>query len=311
MGSASIKIPYKLNTVLLICLQIFALFLLWAGSNLELAWSFPVGIVFSFLLLTNYALMHDAAHHVLHKNKVWNHVLGTIASWLFPMSFTLFEVTHHVHHRANRTDHEMFDYYYPDDNLFIKFGQWYSIMTGIYYPVIPIGSIIMAIAPWILHTKPFKLSKSSGILFDDFGKKEIMNVRFEVLFGIIFWVTIWHVLSLQWQPFLIMYTCFAFNWSTRQYVTHAWTPRDVMEGAANLKVTPLMGKILLNGQWDHVHHRYPYLPWTELANTKYHTQKPIGFWKQYLSLWLGPRANREKSPKVIMNIDVNPKGIFY
>ena len=301
--AAQVNIPDKLNVILVFAVQAAAIFLLWLASQQSLVWSIPIGIIFSFLLLTNYALMHEGAHYNLQSTSRKNWLFGTISSWLFPLSFTFFEITHQVHHRGNRTDHEMFDYYYPDDNKFVKWMQWYGILAGFFWLFVPVGALLMAIWPGSLYTKPFKRAKSSKILFDDFTPKDIFKVRVEVVTGIIYWVILWNLLSLNWQSVAIMYAFFGFNWSTRQYVTHAWTPRDVIDGAANLKVSKFMGWILLNGNWDLVHHKYPHLPWTELSKKAVDTRPPISFWKQYFSLWKGPRPNFEKAPVPIMDVD--------
>lgn len=302
-----VHIRGKLNIVIAVTIQFVAWGLLMLASSVSVWWSIPIGIIFSFLLLTNYALMHDAAHRTLLRSRRMNDVFGILTSALFPKSFTMFEVTHHMHHRQNRTDREMFDYYYPNDNMWIKNIQWYGILTGLHYLVVPLGSLLMALVPWLFQTRLFTGSRTSGILFREFKGKIVWRVRGEVLFIILLWASMWVLLDLHWQSVLIFYACFGFNWATRQYVSHAWTPRDVIEGAANLRVSKLLGLILLNGQWDHPHHKFPYLPWTELSNPRYHEREPISYWRQYLSLWKGMRPNFEKAPLPILDIDIHPE----
>lgn len=312
MSTKVIKIPERLNLLLVVSVQIAVFGLLWLGSRLDLVWSIPIGIVFSFILLTNYALMHESVHHILHRSPKVNYILGVLSHSLYPKSYTMFEIAHIMHHRGNRTDHELFDYYYPNDNKLIKNIRWYGILSGLYYPLVPLANLIMAIIPWFFHTKPFKESPYSSILFTEFKGKVITKLRLEVLFAVTLWVIMWNLLSLHWQSVLILYACFGFNWATRQYVTHAWTPRDVMEGAANLMVSKLHGWMLLNGQWDHSHHKFPYLPWTELSNPKYQTQKPTTtYFRQWLSLWKGMRPNVGKAPKVINNVENFPGVTYY
>jgi len=293
------SVPSTLNTLLVSFVLGTSLFLLWLASQLPVIWSIPIGIIFSFILLTNYALMHEAAHKVLHNNHTTNKWLGALASWLFPMSFTMFAITHTVHHRCNRTDFEMFDYYYPTDNTLLKYLQWYSILVGIYWPIIPVGSLLMAFVPWIYRTKPFKKARTTAVLFDNFDEKALKTIRIEVITGILFWVAIWQVFSLAWPQTLILYLFFSFNWSTRQYVTHAFSPRHVINGAHNLSVSRLMGWILLNGQWDLVHHQHPDCSWKHLPEYAPLTRPPIKFWPQYFKLWRGPRPNTEPAPEAL------------
>lgn len=311
MSGIVIKIPGFLNLVLVISIQIVSFGLLWLSSRLDLVWSIPIGIVFSFILLTNYALMHESVHHVLHKSRRMNYLLGVLCHSLYPKSYTMFEITHKMHHRGNRTDHELFDYYYPNDNKITKNIQWYGILSGLYYPLVPLGNLIMAIVPGFFRTKPFRKSQFSNILFSEFKGRVITRLRLEVFFAISLWVFMWNLLSLHWQSVLVLYACFGFNWATRQYVTHAWTPRNVIEGAANLKVSKLTGWILLNGQWDHAHHKFAYLPWTELSNHQYHKVKQTSYLKQWLSLWKGMRPNFEKAPAVIDDVENSSRVTYY
>lgn len=295
------NLPKRLNLIILIGIQILVLSALYWASRLNWGWSIPIGILVSFLLLTNYALIHEGTHQNLHPNKHGNWLLGTVSGFLFPVSFTFMQVAHQVHHNHNRTDYEMFDYYYPEDNLPIKYAQWYSILIGIYPPIIPLGSILMGLVPWIFKARPFAQARSSAVLFanNQYNAPQIWKIRLELLLGGLYWLAMWKLLALNWLPVLIIYACFCFNWSTRQYVTHAFTQRDVIEGALNLKVSKPMSWVLLNSQWDHVHHKYPGVSWINLPQYASCTMKPICYWRQYLRLWKGPRPNKEPAPKSI------------
>jgi hypothetical protein len=43
-------------------------------------------------------------------------IVPVLTGFLFPMPFSMFRLTHQGHHLRNRTDHEMFDLYYPTDS---------------------------------------------------------------------------------------------------------------------------------------------------------------------------------------------------
>lgn len=301
MKQADPNLPRHLNLIILFGVQALVLLALYGASRLGWGWSIVIGVVTSFVLLTNYALIHEGTHHNLHPNRQANWLLGTLSGFLFPVSFTFMQVAHQVHHDHNRTDHEMFDYYYPDDNLPVKYAQWYSILIGIYPPIIPLGSVLMGLAPWVFKAKPFAQARSSAVLFanQQYNAPQIWRIRLELLLGGLYWFSIWHLLDLQWLPVLIIYACFCFNWSTRQYVTHAFTQRDVIEGALNLKVSKLMGWVLLNSQWDQVHHKHPGVSWVNLPQYANSTMQPVSYWRQYFKLWKGPRPNPEPAPKPI------------
>jgi len=297
-------IPDRLNITLVFAVMAFAIGLLWVGTKTNGLWIIVPAIIYSFLLLTNYALIHEGTHGVLHSNQKINYLLGTIISWLFPISFTVLKVTHIVHHCCNRTDHEMFDYYYQGDSRIIKYIQWYGLLLGLWWFLIPIGTLLLAIAPRLLISTPFRKARSTAVLFDDFDQREIWRIRLEVAGGIIFWIALYHFLQLDWEILLAFYICVAFNWSTRQYVTHAFTPRDVRNGALNLTVSRPMGLLLLNGHWDLVHHQHPHVPWYYLDRLAKESQAPVSYWRQYFRLWRGPRLCNQKGP------DALPKSVY-
>lgn len=289
-------IPAGLNLALSAGVFVTAIALLALAARLQYAWLLAVGLVYAFLLLTNYALLHEASHNLLHPDPRVNDGVGMLLGWLFPVSFTLLKITHVVHHCCNRTDHEMFDCYYPRDNRLVKTLQWYGVLTGLWWLLIPLGSLLLALRPDWLRSSPFRQARTTAVLFDDFGPNETRRARLEVLLGIGFWGLLCVAVGLGWQALLTLYLCFAVNWSTRQYVTHAFSPRDVRNGAWNLRVSRPMGLLLLNGQWDRIHHQHPHVSWIRLPRLAAGLSYDRDYWRQYLSLWGGPRPCREPGP---------------
>ena len=289
-------VRHRLNIRILAAVLAAAVGLLWLGSRTSIGWTLAIGVAFSYVLLTNYALIHEGTHDNLHPDARWNRWLGAVAGFLFPVPFSMIKVTHTVHHCCNRTDHEMFDQYYPGDSMFLKLGQWYGLLSGFFWPWIPIGTVLLATFPGILRTAPFRKARTTAVLFDDFERNGIARIRVEVMLMLGFWAALFWLLELRWQNVLVMYACFAFNWSTRQYVTHAFTPRDVVNGALNLRVSRPMAWLLLHGNWDLVHHQKPWLPWTELRAAGRSSVPPVSYARQYLRMWRGPRPATEPSP---------------
>src|SRR5262249_15237524 len=135
----------------------------------------------SYVLLTNYALLHEAAHGNLHSSPRLNYLLGLTAGLLFPMPLSLIRSTHQGHHLRNRTDFEMFDLYYPTDNRLLKYGQWYSILCGLFWPIVPVGALLFAVCPAFLRTRPFRTARSSSYLLGDVRGAAVWAIRGEVL----------------------------------------------------------------------------------------------------------------------------------
>jgi fatty acid desaturase len=303
---AHMPIPDRLNIFLVALVLGGAIFLLWLGSYVEAWWAtLLVGIAFSYLLLTNYALLHEACHASLHSNPTVNRLLGFVAGLLFPMPFSMFRVTHQGHHLRNRTDHEMFDQYYPTDYRIIRYTQWYGVLCGLFWPWVPIGALLFALCPAVLRTRIFRQARSSNQLLGDIRDQEVRAIRIEVLLTVAFFVLLFYLLDLRWEAVLVMYACFSFNWSTRQYVGHAYSRRDVIEGAWNLQHFRWMSWILLNGEWDLNHHRHPEVSWYYLPMLSPPDEKRIGYLPQYWRMWLGPRPATEPAPESLQQLPMS------
>jgi fatty acid desaturase len=294
-------IPVRLNLALVAVVFAAAVGLLWLSSWVERWYAvLGVGVVFSYCLLANYALLHEATHNNLHPNPRANHWLGVLTGLLFPVPFSMIHATHQGHHLRNRTDFEMFDLYYPTDNRLIKCAQWYSILCGLFYPIIPVGALVFAICPAVLRTRAFRTARSSSYLLGDIRASQVGAIRIEVLLILLFFTALAWLLDLRMINTLVLYTCFAFNWSTRQYVGHAFSERDVIHGAWNLRHNRVMSWLLLHGEYDLNHHRRPDVSWYYLPRLCQPGDPPRpGYLRQYARLWLGPRPATAPAPETL------------
>lgn len=299
-------IPDRLNTALVVLVQVGTIFLLWLGSQVD-AWYavLGVGVVFSYLLLTNYALLHESAHGNLHSSSLGNRLLGTFAGFLFPCPYTMMRTCHQGHHLRNRTDSEMFDLYYPTDSRLVRFVQWYGILCGFFWPWIPIGALLVTFFPFLLKTKVWRQARSSNYLLNDLLTKKTAALRVEVFLTIAYFALLFWLLELKWVNTLVLYACFAFNWSTRQYVGHAFTKREVIDGAWNLQHNRLMSFIMLHNEWDLNHHQRPEVSWYYLPSLPQTPGQERSYWRQYLRLWTGPQLTMEPAPESLQSLPLS------
>lgn len=294
---ADMPVPNVLNIALVFLDVAGAVLLLWLASWLDSAWAiFGIGIVFSYLMLTNYALLHEATHHNLHSRPAWNYCLGVVAGVFFLAPFSMIRVTHQGHHQRNRTDAEMFDLYYAADSFFLKCCQWYGTLAGLFWPCIPVCALLFAVCPRTIGLQLFSGPPFGNANVKDITPRDLRRIRLEILltlavFTLLLWLCQW-----RWLGFLILYACFSLNWSTRQYVGHAFSKRDVVEGAWNLRHNRLMSMILLHGEWDLTHHRHPEVSWYYLPGLAAPDEPRLGYIKQYWRQWLGPRLATEPPP---------------
>lgn len=291
-------VPDRLNLVLVLAVTALAVFLLWLGSRVEAWWAVVgVGVAFSYVLLTNYALLHEATHGNLHSTRAGNYLLGLLTGALFPIPFTMIRTTHQGHHLRNRTDFEMFDLYYESDSRLVKLCQWYGILCGLFYPWIPLGAVLFALCPAVLRTRVFRRARSSRHLLGDIRDREVTFIRLELLIIVALFAALFLLLDLGWRNTLILYACFSLNWSTRQYIGHAFSHRDVVEGAWNLKAGAPMSWLLLHGEYDLNHHRHPEVSWYYLPRLTRPDDLRPGYVRHYWRQWLGPRRCVEPAPE--------------
>ncbi|PYV09836.1 MAG: fatty acid desaturase [Acidobacteria bacterium] len=299
-------IPDALNLGLVVAVSSLSIGLLWAASRLERPYAvLGVGMVFSYVLLTNYALLHEAAHDNLSSNPRVNYLLGVTAGALFPVAFSMVRATHQGHHLRNRTDYEMFDLYYPTDNLFKKYLQWYGTLCGLFWPWIPIGALLFALCPPLLRVPAVRNAKTASYLVGDVRGAEVRRIRLEAVLVVALFLALFRVLDLRWQAVLALYACFAFNWSTRQYVGHAFSRRDVVEGAWNLRHSRWMNWVLLYGNWDLNHHRNPGVPWLYLPSLPDGGGAQPRYIAQYRRMWRGPRPATEPAPESLTELPLS------
>jgi fatty acid desaturase len=296
-AAADYPVPARLNRTL--CLLAFAggILLLWVGSRRpEWWWALAVGVPFSYWMLLVYSLMHQGMHDCLLPGAAANYRWGVFISLLFPAPFTMVWTTHQGHHMRNRTDHELFDLYYPGDSRLFKYFQFYSILIGLFWPLVPLGGVAAATAPGLFRCAVFQRARSANYLLGDIRPHLVAAIRREMLAILLLFAGLFWLLALRWESVLIMYGCWAVNWSTRQYVSHAFTRRDIVEGALNLRTGRLMSALLLHMEWDLNHHRYPSVPWRYLPRIA--TDEPrASYGGQYWRQWLGPRLCTESAPE--------------
>ena len=174
-------VPNRLNFCLVLGIVSAAVALLWLGSHVQHWYELlAVGVVFSYVMLTDYALLHEATHNLLNSNRRTNDALGIVAGILFPVPFTMIHTTHQGHHLRNRTDFEMFDLYYPGDSRLLRYVQWYGILCGMFWPLIPLGGVITAVWPGFLRWRPFRQARSSSYLLGDIHRSDVNKIRCEV-----------------------------------------------------------------------------------------------------------------------------------
>lgn len=300
-------IPNLLNFIALVTACSAAVGLLIGASVAYRSsqWFGFVLAVFGFGLVNNtiFSLLHEAVHGIMNSNRRRNEVFGVIAGAFFPTSFTLQQYFHLGHHCRNRTDAEMFDLYYPTDNLWVKRFVIYAMPAGIYWFSAASANILFLFLPSLLSWRWLResvLMKHSG--FDSMlsgipdTARMLRKIRLQIVIIFMFQAAMFWFLQIHLVAWLACYWVFGMIWGSLQYTDHAFSPRDIRYGAWNLKVDPITRWIFLNYHFHLVHHIYPSLPWVYLPKFVMQSELRPSAWGNFWKLMCGPFLATEPAP---------------
>lgn len=285
-------IPEKLNVVIFAAVLPVIWLLLWVSSHLSVWWALAAAFLFAHFSNTIFSLLHESVHGVFSERRFKNDLFGLACAAVFPTSLTLQRVAHLGHHRRNRTDQDLHDYYLPDQSRALRNFQLYAgNLFGLYWFCIPLSNLIYLFTPWLYTSKWFVQGPARFLGFEPYVKEiaqqGIWQIWLECLWALAYQIAIWIILDLSWQGWLLCYLMFALHWSALQYVVHAWSPRDVINGAWNLRVTPLAMLMAINYHCHLAHHQHPQVAWLYLPGLVDEEQQRPTFWSIYFSLWKG------------------------
>ena len=285
-------IPEGLNIAIFVAMHLSIWGLLWLASHSSLGWMLLAAWLFSLVNNNSFSLMHEAVHGTFSRNHFRNELFGTLCAPTFPTSFTLQRIAHLGHHRRNRTDEDLYDYYLPHQSRTHRNFQLYSgNLLGFYWLCIPLSNLIYLVAPWVYTSRRFIEGPARRFGFEahirEVAEYSGSKIWFECLLAVVYQVLMWWLLDLSWQGWLLCYWAFAMHWSALQYVIHAFTERDIVEGAWNLKVSRLADALTLNYHNHLAHHRHPQLPWLYLPKFVEPDDRRPSAWRIYFRLWRG------------------------
>ena len=296
-------IPTKTNVVIFLMVVPTTWALLWTASHASVGWAVAAAVAFAFVNMTPFSLLHEAVHKTFSRNRFWNECFGVLAAATFPTSFVMQRVAHLGHHRRNRTDADLHDYYLPHEKKWWRDARLIGgNLLGIYWFCIPFSNLVFLLTPWIYRSEWFIQGLGRRLGFEPYVREitqhaSITRVWFECLLGAGYFVGVWFLLDLNWVGWLMCYGLCAMDWSSLQYVDHAWSKRDVVDGAWNLKVSLPVRLCALNYHCHLAHHRAPQVPWIHLPKLVDPAEPNPTFWSIYFSLWKGTRPAPPMEPK--------------
>ena len=294
------KIPNKTNLAITIVCSCAYFILLWTASHVNhYGWVLLCGFLFAIIMVPVYSLIHEAEHGIINSSEKINDLMGRWLSTLFIAPYTFFKHCHLKHHKKNRTDEEMWDLYYEHQDKVKRYGTLYGMMIGIGYFSMWLAVLLYALAPGLIYTRFFYSHKEvGGFIRGSDRKDKVAKSRWESIVVIIFQVALFFILDLKLTSWLTLFAMHGFLWSSQNYVNHAFSPRDIINGAHNLKIPVWLKLIYLNFNLHLAHHQNPKIPWLHLPKFINSGKGRISFFRNYLRLWKGPRLTKESSPEL-------------
>jgi fatty acid desaturase len=297
-----VSIPGRLNVAIALSAYALAGWLLWLASHAESPLVIAAAaIAFSYVNNTIFSLLHESVHGMFHPSRMVNDAFGMVGAAFFPTGFLFQRVCHFGHHRRNRTDQEIFDYYIPAKSRFRSLFQLYCLLTGFFWMSAPLGCVFYLLLGPAFHGRVFKdaIARFYGFepMVADLARAPAARMRGEIVFTLLFQAALVLTLDLSLIGWCVCYGAFALNWCSLQYTDHAWTARDIRNGASNLRVNRLVQWIFLNYHHHLAHHQNPTVPWIHLHRFVDWSAPRPSFLGNYLRLWLGPTPTEEPSPR--------------
>lgn len=282
---------YGTQNLIVTAFQVLGWAALLTAIELVTAWPLRVLSLFSFCMLMQgvFSMMHEYFHDNAHPDRRVGYLIGLVGSNLFGTSATLHRVNHWGHHVRNRTPAEQGEFIHEGESAVGKIALYYFAITfglwlsGLVFPVLSLFIPYRAVT-WLSSHRRYNTYSAA---FAQFKAHDWTRMRLEALGLIAFWALV--ILYGPWSPptLALAYACFAFSWSSLQWVYHLRTPLHVVEGAYNLRLPRPLRWLWLSFNMNLTHHRRPYLPWQELhaASDPRQTQ-PL--WYRWLLMFKWP-----------------------
>jgi len=288
-------IPARLNLAIAAVQLAVLCLILWAAGRVHgWGWVALLSLAYGIAMNSGYAMLHEAEHNLLHPNPAVNQTVGAILALFFPAPFHLIRQGHIGHHIRNRSDDEAFDLYFEDENRFWKYLQLYGTLTGLFWVLIYLTNLVVAVRPSIMAPRSKRFNRPTEAFLESLNPKYRRLIQLEA----------WAVIGLHaamivfWRIPLTHYAAvmfgFGFIWSAMQYAHHYGTVRDVQKGAMNLRTLRWLDRVWLNHNWHLNHHMQPTVPWVYLPLLSEEGEARGSLLRAYLREWRGPQPSAER-----------------
>lgn len=301
--ASSRRIAFDRQNLAVLGGQTLAWGLLIEALHADIAWPLKLVLAGLFCLVMQgvFSMMHECFHRNGHRSPRVNWAMGVLASTLFGSSYTLIRVNHEGHHQRNRSNAELAEFILPGERPAFKIGLYYfAILGGIW-----IGSFVGTL---LLPFVPFRHVKSLAVRlvsmdgynrsFAEFDAQDWQSLRLEALLAVVGWTGCILLFHWDWRVLLAAYGCFAFSYSSLQWIYHMRTPLDRIEGAYDLRLPTPVRWLFLNFNYNLTHHRLPRAAWQELHGHVDPAQtQPL--WRRWLAVFRPPEPYPDDPSRLV------------
>lgn len=291
-------IPARLNLAIAALQLALLCAILWAAGRLHggggWGWIALLALAYGIVMNSAYAMLHEAEHNLLHPHPVVNQAVGAVLALFFPAPFHLIRQGHIGHHIRNRSDDEAFDLYFADENRFWKYLQLYGTLTGMFWALIFLTNLVVAVKPSIIQPRKARFNRPTEAFIESLNPRYRRLIQAEAWAAILLHAAMIYLWQIPLLSYLAVMFGFGLTWSAMQYAHHYGTERDVAKGAMNLRTLRWLDLVWLNHNWHLNHHMHPTVPWIHLPSLTAGGEERGSLLAAYLREWRGPRLANER-----------------
>ena len=297
-----IRAPYRLN-VQLTMFALAVMVLQLVVVPLSLLPQSPVTAIVAVVLLSlttpvNRALLHEAIHGRLARQRNWNDRLGRGLAVTSAMAFDAIRFGHLAHHRFPRHDLDRADVIEPGQNpILVGFNFYIGLLGWIHVREI-LGSALMLLprrAIMFLTERALPMDDSLQVLRGAIRRsldRRLRRSRVDLFLVASIYGAALYLYGAWWPVLIAGIAMRALIVSLQDNVAHYGTPAVLGASAHNSRLAPWPSTFLLNANLHGVHHARPELPWNALPQVPEAEQHLAG---TYMTLVLrqfqGPRRS--------------------
>ncbi|MGB0497451.1 MAG: fatty acid desaturase family protein [Rubricella sp.] len=222
---------------------------------------------------TLWALIHEAIHGRLHRDRAVNDALGRVLSILFGCPFQLLRLGHLQHHRFNRTPLNAGEVVFggrpgPADRL-----RHHALLLGGFYLAEVLASVL-SLLPRSLYERVvrfgFGRTDAEGRTMWSAAQVQLLRrkgrrrMRMDGAAVVLLWIASFLLYGGFWWMVALGLALRAVIVSSFDNAYHYANPLGVTEAGHNLSLPRWAEAWILNYNYHAVHHGRPHVPWTEL-----------------------------------------------